>query len=177
MYPLSILSIAFLLIAPQFCNGQSNGPAIEQLKWTAIVGPTKAIFTFPPSSQAKWNWHNADTKNNALEYAWNVGVGGETNGYRFGPSLFHYDAAGEGSGKLSDLLTECQHTLWEISKDGGKSIGDYGKAKVIDRSVVVTITDEKLIEKLFDAKPEYVQMTANMPHYMLRKKVNIKYNE
>lgn len=84
MCTISTASIALLLIAPQFCNAQSNGPAIEELNWAAVVTATEATFIFPPSSETTWKWHSKDTKNNAQEYAWNVAVGDETSGYHLG---------------------------------------------------------------------------------------------
>ena len=169
--------IAFVVVAV-FCVelvAQSKDSAIEDLQWVAHVSHTEAVFIFPTTKRGNWSWHNVETPNNFLEYSWNVATGKHKSGYQFGPALFKLGDAKPANGSLPELLDACQHDLWVVSEDGGHNAGDYGEAKIVDGKIHVIITNNKLLEKIFGAKPTTVYMTISTPEFTFRRKVLVGY--
>ena len=175
-YATLAILVAFVIL-PSSCVAQLDESTIDGLKWYAVVSDSTAEFTFPLAGRKKWTWHNADTPNNRLEYGWNVDVIDNGTGYQFGASLFHHSDAPARKGTLANLLETCQHDLWRVAKDSGDNIGKFGKIDIVDSRVRISISNQKLIEKIFDKKPTHVDMSVNMPGCTVRKRVFVEYKK
>ena len=156
---------------------QSKETSFEELKWHASVSESTAVFTFPKSMKRQWSWDNADTAADELEYSWMVTITDSDSSHEFGAALFRFDDKPSTIGSLSDLIDSCQHDLWKLSKDGGSRIGGYGKARVSDGKVHLTISDLQVLETLFDTKPAEVWMAIRTPEMYIRKKVALTYKK
>ena len=176
MKPL-FFAITFLALGEIEASAQRDDPAIEDLKWVAVVAENEATFTFPASKRTTWSWYNSETRDDLLEYSWNVMIGDHKSGFHFGPALFKPSGSQTTTGSLSDLMNACQHDLWRVSENGGHNIGEYGQTKLENGKVRVIISDPKLLEQLFGSKPETVHMMINTPEFMIRQKVSVNDNK
>jgi hypothetical protein len=84
---------------PQYCH--------------AIVQDNKAAFIFPIIDNVEWVWFNNETKDNNLEYSWEVVLPGKEQSMKFGVFLFKYPGEKEKSGTLKQLLNEAQWTVFD----------------------------------------------------------------
>jgi hypothetical protein len=171
-----LLTCLFASVLSDRLFAQSVEEALNGLEWSANVSETEATFTFPPTKRNKWSWYNSETRDDLLEYSWNVMIGDHKSGFHFGPALFKPSGSQTANGSLSDLLNACQHDLWRVSEKGGHNVGEYGQTKLEDGKVRVIISDPKLLEQLFGSKPETVHMMINTPEFMIRQKVSVNYN-
>jgi len=173
--PMKLLFLATMLLslAAGETIAQSKDPAIEDLNWVAVVTKNEATFMFPATKRTSWSWYNSETQDGLCEYSWNVMIGDHKSGFQFGPALFKSNGSQTANGSLSDLINACQHDLWRVSEDGGDNVGGYGKTKLEDGKVRLTISDPKLLEQLFGPKPKTVQMMINTPEFLIRQKVEV----
>jgi hypothetical protein len=89
---------------------------------TGVVTGLVAEFSIPVAHEGPWRWARAKTRDNVLEFMWDLSVKSSDGEYQFGFSLFKFPGAAEGAGNLDELLRAGQASLWKIGPDGGCSL-------------------------------------------------------
>ncbi len=140
---------------PQYCH--------------AIVQDNKAAFIFPIIDNGEWSWFNKETKDNYLEYSWEVVLPGKEQSMKFGVFLCKYPEEKAKSGTLKELINEAQWSVFDqqpASNGGTRSkILENMKvsARIIDGGVVVDITDKVTFERAFASHPKKAQLLIRTP--------------
>lgn len=137
-------TLLLALLVATFSSGCRAIQSEKSVSPSCMVSDDEAIFTFPISSKDTYEWNNAPDK--VLEYECQA-VFGE---YSLGFTLFKHPESNPASGSINDLLRAGQCNAWasrEYMKDVAVTI------KYQDKSLVVTLKDNDLIQEMFSQKP------------------------
>jgi len=154
---IAFLSLIGLVTAAQ---ADDNRSTTQPQYCHAFVRDNKAAFVFPITEDEKWVWFKKETKDNELEYSWEVLVPGEKQSLIFGAFLFKYPGQKEKSGTLKQLIDEAQWTVFDqraIPNGGTTSemLEDLKiVVKILDGSVVVGITNKATFDRAFANHPK-----------------------
>ncbi len=165
------LLITAMLLALFLTDAHAAGNTIQnQPQYChAVVQGNKATFIFPIIDNVEWSWFNKETKDNDLEYSWEVVLPGKEQSMKFGVFLFKYPGDKEQPGTLKQLLNEAQWSVFDqqSAPNGGttsKMLEDMKvSARIIDGGVVVGITDKATFERAFSSHPEKAQLLIRTP--------------
>lgn len=135
----------------------------------AYVKDNTAVFYFPIIDNSTWVWFQNSTKDNALEYSWEIVIESSKNSYKFGYYLFKYPGQKQKEGSLQELLRYAQISVFEsvLKPDGGTSgsLRDDLKirAGIIDGGVVVGIKDSKTFHTIIKDEPKKAGFVISDP--------------
>jgi hypothetical protein len=155
---LSLLLCLLLFFTPT----QESGPS------PAVVSSSEATFTIAVKPRARWDWRLADTKDNQMEYRMDVTIKNEGKTYTFGFYLWKRHGTSPGSGRLSDLISVGQRSLFERSQSNMMTLVKDAEVKVkikesSDDLVIITLKGKKNLERLFSSKPAEVTFKIKIP--------------
>jgi hypothetical protein len=159
--PLHIAAIAFVILVGWAI------PSSGQTKSIGIVTSSTAEFRIPltrPTSGV-WTWYAATTKDNALEFSWEVSVGNGSGSYDFGFYLYKFPGSPETHGRLQDLLRAGQMSAFESNAEGqGQILPDAKIATSVENdAIVIRMTDAELVRRVFRDRPESVHVRTRTP--------------
>lgn len=153
----TILLICWLLIYPP--------PAQDVAQFTAVVGKSEASLSLPVQSRVRWSWNQPGTRDNAREYRMDVTVKNDGKEYTFGFYLWKHPGASPGSGRMSDLISAGQKSLFERSESRLMTIvrGANVRVKSEGDRIVITVRGEKDLQRLFSSRPTEVIFKIKYP--------------
>lgn len=165
------LPIIAVLLLIAFSTGvhAAESPSAQSQYCHAIVQDNKAAFVFPIIDNVEWSWFKKETKDNDLEYSWEVLLPGNKQSMKFGVFLFKFPGEKEKTGTLKQLINEAQWSVLDqkSAPNGGttsKMLEDMKvSARIIDDGVVVGITDKATFERAFSSHPEKAQFLIRTP--------------
>jgi hypothetical protein len=138
--------------------------ASEDMGCKAIVKTGAMDFSFPIPPKDVFEWYQDKTKDNCMEYAWNVSLKIKGDDYyKFGVYLFKYPGAKSIKGSLEKLISICQTSFWDPN---GATI-DHMKIQsvVIEKDrLLIHITDKATIRKLMANKPKEAYFQVVTPY-------------
>src|SRR6476620_12070306 len=96
-----------------------SGAAQLGAQATASVTADRVRIALPigRNTAAQWSWHNLETDENAVEYAWQARIGDQ---YLVGFQLFKFPDSKPATGSFADLLNAGQSDVAEITSMGGR---------------------------------------------------------
>ncbi len=136
-----------------------------ELRSTGVVTGLVAEFSIPVAHEGPWRWARAKTRDNVLEFTWDVSVKGSDGEYQFGFSLFKFPGTAEGAGNLDELLRAGQASLWKMGPDGGGALveGAMVSATVDAGRVVIRLSDPASVRLLFGDRPAVAKVLTRTP--------------
>lgn len=129
----------------------SNAPP-----YTAVVTEHEAAIVLPIPDHSVWEWNLPETRGNAPEYRWEIGVSNEGESYEFGFTKYKYPGDGPERGSLGQLIQAGQQDLWHTQSDGGASVLRPAGIRVIalgPGSVLVKVEGRTNVQRLFSSRP------------------------
>jgi hypothetical protein len=161
MRSLQIAAIAMVLLV-----GRAM-PSSGQIKSSGIVTSSSAEFRIPLTrpTPGVWTWYAAATKDNALEYSWEMSVGNGGGSYDFGFYLYKFPGSHETHGRLEDLLLAGQMSAWESNVEGqGKILREAKIAVSVENdAILIRIADPVLVRVMFHDRPATVNVHTRTP--------------
>jgi hypothetical protein len=166
---IKLATIICLLLLATGVHAISDPGQAEKKYCHAIVQDHKAAFVFPITGDEHWTWYNKETKDNALEYSWELELRGEQNSFNFGVYLFKFPGKQEETGSLEQLLKEAQWSVFDQkpTPNGGTTatiLEDLRiTSRLIDGGVVVGITDKETFNRIFAIHPKVAHFVMRTP--------------
>lgn len=160
MRPLQIVAIAFVLLV-----GRAM-PSPGQARSTGNVTSSTAEFRIPLiRATGVWTWYLATTKENALEYSWEVSVGNGSGSYEFGFYLYKFPGSLVKQGQLQELLRAGQMSAFESDAEGQGRILPEAKVSISveNDAILIRIADPALVRLMFRDRPETVHVRTRTP--------------
>ena len=158
---LQMVAIAFVLLV-----GEAM-PTSGQTKSIGIVTSSTAEFRIPLARPMPgvWTWYRATTKDNVLEYSWEVSVGNAGGSYDFGFYLYKFPGSHEKQGQLQELLSAGQMPAFESNAEGQGQILAEAKVaiSVENDAIVIRITDPAFVRLMFHDRPQTVNVSTKTP--------------
>ena len=164
-----VIAVFFLIGLVTAAQADDNRNTPQPQYCHAIVQDNKAAFLFPITEDEKWVWFKKETKDNELEYSWEILVPSEKQSLNFGSFLFKYPGQKEKSGTLKQLLDEAQWTVFEqrATPNGGTTSEMLEDLKIVvkiqDGSVVVGITNKATFDRAFANHPKTAHFVMRTP--------------
>jgi hypothetical protein len=136
-----------------------------ELRSTGVVTGLVAEFSIPVAHEGPWRWARAKTRDDVLEFTWDLSVQSSDGEYRFGFSLFKFPGTAEGAGNLDELLNAGQASLWKIGPDGGGSLVEGAMVSVTADAgrVVIRLSDPASVRLLFGNRPAVAKVLTRTP--------------
>jgi hypothetical protein len=131
----------------------------QDAKTVGIVAPNLVEFRIPleQPAGATWKWNRTETPDNGGEYTWQVSIPGSGGRYSFGFYLYKLPGSKPAHGDLQSLFKDGQTSVFREDA-GGRTGTEIQNAAVEvsteDDSIVIRITDAKLIHTIFGDHPE-----------------------
>lgn len=166
---LPLAAIFCLLFIVTGVHADDNTSQAKDKYCYAIVQGNKAAFVFPIMDNEHWTWFSKETKDNELEYSWEVSLHGEQHSFNFGVYLFKYTGQDQKNGTLPQLLTEAQWSVFDqqVTPDGGSTSKMFENmkinSKVIDGGIVVSISDKETFNQIFAINPKIAHFSIRTP--------------
>jgi hypothetical protein len=138
------------------CDKQNSNGAVCSA--VAVVREHTATFIFPVVREKNWTWNRNTTKDNYLEFLWQISLTDSENPpvYQFGAYLFKSPGSAERNGTQKELLMAAQHSVFERSGNSDKERGDLEIQAVIkDSTVNIIIEDPETFDVLFRSNPSH----------------------
>jgi len=149
-------------------------PAVPLCAVTVEAGQVVASFPIlkPPFV---WHWLRPETKDNDLEYRWQVEFGNctperkfEFGEFSYGVQLFKFPGGVARSGQLPTLLKQAQHTFMRRQLEGNRTVysvvpGMEVSSRVDGAILEVTANGRDQIAQLLAALPKHALLTVNSP--------------
>lgn len=159
-----------LLTAPVFASDiKDKSSSNSHSLCVAYAQGNVALFYFPTVDNSKWVWFQNNTKDNALEYSWEILITSSNKSYKFGSFLFKYPGKQQKDGSLQKLLWDAQTSVFEsvLKPNGGTSdsLRDDLKisAEIIRDGVVIRIDDSNTFNTILKDKPKTAYFTVKNP--------------
>ncbi len=129
----------------------------------AVLREHTASFVFPKENKKDWSWNLYTTKDNYLEYCWEISLSGGQNPslYTFGAYLFKFPGSEKLNGTLRELLMDTQHSVFDRS---GNLIANLEIQVIVNNDAVnILIDDPETFDVLFQSKPSHASFQVSQP--------------
>lgn len=124
-----------------------------------------AKFTFPLPAKNEFKWNQQQTKDDSLEYTWQVSLEGSDlkYKYKFGVYLFKFPGAKEIKGSLNKLFKMAQFTVWEINPNSFREDLPIDVHIETDK-IVIIVSDKATMKALLSNKPTIAHFMVDTPY-------------
>lgn len=137
---------------------------------TVLASPGRVVASFPILNPPfVWRWLRAETRDNDLEYRWEVQFGqcgsdGRFNAgdYAYGVQLFKYPGSTPRAGQLSTLLAAAQHTFVHREVVNGQVA-----YSMVPHAEVVSHIQGSALEIAVSGQDQVAQLLARLPRHAL----------
>ena len=162
-----LILASFLLLGTRTSAGAGSDDAVKQ-RCYAVVEKNKALFAFPIEQEESWRWYRRGTKDNQLEYSWEVVIREQKGTFNVGAYLFKSHGRAEENGSLEQLLDEAQCSVSEeeVTPGGGTTARILQITGItctaVDHRIVIGVTGEA-IKGIFSQKPRSAHFVTRQP--------------
>lgn len=164
--PTAVIAFVALVLSSSVHACQPPGAPI----CTVVASPGRVVASFPILNPPFiWRWLRSETRENDLEYRWQVEFGQcgsdsrfNASEYAYGVQLFKYAGSTPRSGQLQALLSAAQHTFVHREVLEGKIV-----YTMIPRAEVTSRIQGSALEVTVSGREEVAQMLARLPKQAL----------
>jgi tetratricopeptide (TPR) repeat protein len=150
-------------------DGKDNSSTSNTPLCTVQVKNGVAAFYFPITDNGKWVWHRQSTKDNAMEYSWEIVIASLRSAYNFGYYLFKFPGQSEKMGSLDELLRDSQLSVSVSTPrpDGGTE-GNFRddlrvRGGIVKQWIIVVIKDNYTFNTILKDEPKTAQFVVRHP--------------
>lgn len=134
----------------------------------AVVQGQQARFIFPLPGMEEFTWYRSQTRENHLEYSWQVALEGSQPKYpfEFGIYLFKFPGRKEQTGSLEKLISRAQASVWDRATSNVRE--DLPIERLIERDkLIILVSNRATFEALFAHKPTVAHCMVYTPYKQL----------